>query len=165
MFNPVSWFIGFPPELATFLLSALPLTELRASIPIGIEIYKLPIWEVFLLAIAGNMAPVGLLLFFIPKLHQYIIQRKLLGTLFTKLLNNAEKKFSGDFAKYGIIGLAVFVGIPLPMTGAWTGALAAFVFNIPFKKAFASIFAGVVMAGIAVTLITLSAGGVWRSIF
>ncbi|MFA4830572.1 MAG: small multi-drug export protein [Patescibacteria group bacterium] len=138
------------------------MTELRASIPIAIEVYKLTVWKAWLISVIGNMLPSAIILYFIPSVHRLVISKRFLGSFFTNLLKRAEKKFSGSYAKYGIIGLAIFVGIPLPLTGAWTGALAAFVFNIPFKKAFWSILAGVCLAATAVTLITLFAGGTLR---
>ena len=160
--NPIAWFSNLPPELATFILSMLPITELRASIPIALEVYDLPVVNTWLIAVAGNMFPTAIILYFIPFVHEWVIRKRLFGGFLTKILKQAEKKFSGNFAKYGAIGLVIFVGIPLPFTGAWTGALAAFVFNIPFKKAFLLILAGVCLAATAVTAITLFAGGALR---
>lgn len=157
--------MNFPPSIATVILSMFPIVELRGAIPVGIEVYKLSPIYVFFLSVIGNMIPVIFLLLFFPKLHNWIINHKFFGKHAVKFLERAEKKFSGDFAKYGALGLVIFVGIPLPMTGAWTGSLAAFIFNIPFKKSFPLILAGVVLAGIAVTLLTLFAGNAVRAVF
>jgi uncharacterized membrane protein len=164
-FNPATWFMYLPKELATFLISMIPITELRASIPIGIEVYHLAVWKVWILAVIGDMLPATAILLLIPLIHKWVVDKGFLGKVLTNHLNKAEEKFSGKYAKYGAIALIIFVGIPLPFTGSWTGALAAFVFNIPFKKSFPLILAGVCVAATVVTILTLFAGGVLRWVF
>jgi len=163
--NPVNWFVGLPSELAVFLLSMIPITELRASIPIGIEVYHLPVFEVFLLAVVGNIVPTIFILLLMPRLHGWIINQKFIGNILKKKLIQAEKQFGEKHVKFGAIALVLFVGIPLPFTGAWTGSLAAFIFNIPFKKSLPLISIGVCIAAMVVTLITIGAGGALRSLF
>ncbi len=163
--NPVDWFVGVPSELAVFLLSMIPITELRASIPIGIEAYNLPVLDVFLLAVVGNIVPTIFILLLMPRLHGWMINQRFIGNVLKKKLIQAEEKFSGKYAKYGAIALVLFVGIPLPLTGAWTGSLASFIFNIPFKKSLPLISLGVCIAAMIVTLITIGAGGALRSLF
>ena len=163
--NPVEWFINIPVEWAVFFISMIPITELRASIPIGIEVYKLPIWEVWLIAVLGDIIPALFILYFLPKFYNYILVKRFFGRMVTKSLKRAEKKFSGKYKKYGLLGLIIFVGIPLPFTGSWTGSLAAVVFDLPFKKAAPLILAGVCLAATLVTIITLFAGGTLRAIF
>jgi len=160
--NPVAWFSGLPSEWAVFFLSMLPITELRASVPIGIEIYGLPVIQTWFIAVVGNIFPTIFILLFVPHIHDWLLKQRFVGNFFRKKLENAEKYFSGKYAKYGAIALVLFVGIPLPFTGAWTGSLAAFIFNIPFKKAFPLIVIGVCLAATTVTLITLFAGGALR---
>lgn len=159
--NPAGWFSDFPSEIAVSLLSMLPITELRAAIPIGIGVYDLPVVTTWIYAVAGNTLPTIFLLLLMPHLHDWMIKQKFLGGILKKKLESAEKKFSGNYAKYGAIALVLFVGIPLPLTGAWTGSLAAFVFRIPFKRAFPLIFAGICLAATIVTLLTLFARGVF----
>lgn len=161
----VSYFTGMPPEWAVFLLSMFPIVELRGAIPLGIEVYKLSPAATWILAVLGNMVPALIILFLMPRIHEWVVNHKLFGKHATTFLNRAEKKFSGKFAKYGAIGLVLFVGIPLPMTGAWTGSLAAFVFNIPFRKSAPLIGAGVILAGIIVLALTLFAGKTVRHLF
>lgn len=163
--NPVDWFSHLPHEWAVFLLSMIPVTELRASIPIGIEVYHLAVWKVWIISVIGDMLPATLILFVIPFIHDWVMKSKLFGRILKKSLRKAEKKFSGKYYKYGAIALIIFVGIPLPFTGSWTGSLAAFVFNIPFKKAWPLIFIGVCIAATLVTFLTLFAGGALRWIF
>lgn len=160
--NPVDWFTSLPPEWATLLISMIPITEIRASIPIAIEVYGLPIWKTWLIAVVGDMIPALVILSVIPHAHKWITKHKFLGKVLTHELEKAERRFSGKYAKYGAIALIIFVGIPLPLTGSWTGSLASFVFNIPFKKSAPLIFAGVCLAATVITLITLFAGGALR---
>ncbi len=164
MLNPVEWFTSIPPEWAVFFLSMIPVTELRASIPIGIEVYNLAVWKVWIIAVIGDLVPALFILYFIPYAHKWIMKKKFLGRVLTKKLEHAEKAFGGKYQKYGAIALVVFVGIPLPMTGSWTGSLAAFIFNIPFKKSVPLITAGICVAATLVTLITLFAGEAIRSV-
>ncbi len=163
--NPAEWFINLPLEWAVFFLSMVPITELRAAIPIGIEVYGLPIWKVWIMAVLGDIIPAILILYFLPLLYYWLRHRRFLGKIITHQLEKAERKFTGKYEKYGLIGLLLFVGAPLPFTGSWTGSLAAVVFNIPFKKAFFFILLGVFMAASLVTLITLFAGGTLRWLF
>ena len=160
--NPVDWFSNLPPEWATLFISMIPITEIRASIPIALEIYELPIWKTWIIAVVGDMIPALVILALVPKLHAWVMRYKFLGKVLTRELDRAEKKFSGKYAKYGAIALIIFVGIPLPLTGSWTGSFASFVFNIPFKKSAPLIFAGVCLAATIITLITLFAGGALR---
>jgi uncharacterized membrane protein len=154
---------GFSPEWATFIISMFPVTELRASIPIGIEVYHLAIWKVWLLAVVGDLVPALVILTLTPYVNDWVQENKLLGPHYTKELEKAQRRFEVKYAKYGAIGLIIFVGIPLPLTGSWTGSLAAFVFNIPFKKSAPLITAGVCLAATLVTLITLFAGDAIRA--
>ena len=163
--NPVSWFASLPNELAVVLLSMIPITELRASIPIGIEVYGLAVWKVWILAVLGDFLPALVILYFLPIMHDWVVKRKFFGPVLTRELKKAEKKFEGRYAKYGAIALIIFVGIPLPFTGSWTGSLASFVFNIPLKKSWYLILIGVCLSATLVTLITLSAGGIVRGLF
>lgn len=155
-------FEAFPPEWAVFFLSMVPITELRAAIPIGIEAFELPVIQTWIIAVVGNMIPTIFLLALLPYLHDWVLQQKFLGRVLKKKMQDAEKYFSGNHAKYGALALVLFVGIPLPLTGAWTGSLAAFIFNIRFKQALPLIFAGVCTAATVVTILTLGVGGVFR---
>ncbi len=164
MLNPVTWFSSVSPEVATFFISMIPVTELRASIPIGIEVYGLAVWKVWIISVIGDLIPAIVLLLIFPRIHDWLVRTKFLGSIVTKKLKHAEKAFSGKYIKYGAIGLIIFVGIPLPFTGSWTGSLAAFVFGIPFKKSVPLIAVGVCVAATLVTLITLFAGGTLRAL-
>ncbi|PLX26525.1 hypothetical protein C0581_04300 [Candidatus Parcubacteria bacterium] len=163
--HPEIWFQGFPAEWAVFFLSMIPITELRAAIPIGLGVYGLPVVHTWFMAVMGNMVPTIFVLLLLPHLHDWILKQKILGKILSKKLKDAEKYFSGKYAKYGSVALILFVGIPLPFTGAWTGSLAAFIFNIPFKKSWWLILIGVCLAATIVTLLSLFAGGTFKWLF
>ena len=155
----ISAFSGFPPELATLLMGATPIGEIRLALPVAVLAYKLPIWEAFFWAVLGNMIPVTIILAFAKYFHLWIHKKSgWFASKWVKTLDRVQHKFAGDYQKYGLIALIIFVGIPLPMTGAWTGALAAFIFALPFGKSWFSILAGVIISGAAVLLITVGAG-------
>ena len=144
-------------ELRTLFISMLPIGELRVGIPIAVVVYKLPIWSAFFWAFIGNLIPI----FFIIKGLDLLINKLLIHRIyifnrfFTWLFERTRRKHSHLVEKWQDLALMIFVAIPLPGTGAWTGALIAFVFGIPLKRAFPAIAAGVLIAGIVVSLITL----------
>lgn len=146
-----------PGELVMMLLSALPITELRASIPVAYTVmagdWAWPWWKTYLLAVAGNMLPVPFLLLLLGPVSRWLSRWKIFRRFFDWLFERTRKRVGKHVEKYEALGLAVFVAIPLPVTGAWTGSAAAFVFGIPFKLALPSILAGVLTAGAIITLI------------
>ena len=139
-----------------FLISTLPIVELRGAIPIGIIEYGIPFQIVFLVAIFGNILPVFFIIWFMEKFvrTRYDNGLKLPKLLQLKLLNT-EKKAKNRIEKIGEIALIPFVAVPLPLTGAWTAILVAFIFKIPYKRAVPMIFIGLIISGIIVTLSTL----------
>lgn len=148
-------FSSLPPEIATMLIAMLPVGELRASIPIGIALYKLSAFSSLLWSIIGNMIPIYFILLAFDPVATWLRKKsRLIDQLLTWLFERTRRKLEKDVAKYGVIALAIFVAIPLPATGAWSGALAAFVFGIEKKKAFLSIFIGVLIAGVIVLALT-----------
>jgi uncharacterized membrane protein len=141
----------------TFFASMVPVTELRAGIPFGYGI-GLPIWTAYIAAVLGNIVPVPFLLIFLKKLFNWMKTFKRLGAFAERLEQKGHLK-SGKVKKYGPLGLALFVAIPLPGTGGWTGSLVASIMEIDVKKATAYIIAGLLVAGVIVSLITV---GVFR---
>ena len=143
----------FGKILTTFLVSMVPVIELRGAIPIGVA-RGLPFWAAVLVSIIGNLVPVPFIIIFIKKIFAFMREKmpKLNG-LVTRLENKANSK-SETVQKYAFWGLIIFVAIPLPGTGAWTGALIAAMLEMPLKKAFPSIMLGVLSAGAIVTFIT-----------
>ena len=155
-FNYIEWFKSFPPEMATAIIAMIPIAELRASLPIALVVYKLPLIFAFFWSIFGNMLPIVFLVWLIGPVANFLIKRsKLAKRFFEWWFRRVKEKFKQKSLKYGVqLALVLFVAIPLPLTGAWSGAVASFLFDIPPRRSLLLIFCGVVMAGIAVTLLT-----------
>ena len=143
------------PELSTFLIAMIPIGELRASIPIAINIYQLPIWKAYLFSVLGNLIPPILILWGLRTFSEYL-SRKIyfFNRFFTWLFKQTRKNHLKKIEKWKGWTLLILVAIPLPFTGAWSGSLVAFVFGFSYKKAISLITLGVIIAGIIVTLAT-----------
>ena len=137
--------------LITFLISMVPVIELRGAIPYGVAAGLEP-WLVAPLAILGNLIPVPFILLFIRKIFQWMKKYEKLGKIAYKLEERAANK-NGKVKKSEFIGLLLFVAIPLPGTGAWTGALIAALMDMRMKRALPTIALGVLLAGVIVTLV------------
>lgn len=145
-----------PAELATIMLAALPLGELRGALPVALLVYRLPVWEAFVLSVIGNMIPVYFLMLFFDHFSGYLMRRSATARrFFDWLFARTRRRLDGQVRRYGYWALAIFVAIPLPATGAWSGALAAFVFGLSRKWSFLAILVGVVGAGFIVLAVTL----------
>ena len=137
----------------TILVSMVPVVELRGGIPFGVA-RGLPVWAAYAAAIIGNILPVPFILVYIRRIFQWMRQRMpRLNSLVDRLEKKAHLK-GQRVTKYKYLGLLLFVAIPLPGTGAWTGALAAAFLDMPLRKALPSIFAGILIAGIAISILT-----------
>jgi uncharacterized membrane protein len=143
-------------EIKTVIIAMVPVIELRGAIPIALFQYNLSPFYAFLFSVVGNMIPCVFLLLYLEKFSNFISSKSI---LFKKIIDwffeRTRKKHEQKFETAKGLALAIFVAIPLPVTGAWTGAVCAFLFNISFKKALLAIFSGVIVAGIIVTLISL----------
>jgi len=151
--------------LAVLAIAASPISELRGAIPIAIAGFHFPWYYAFLLAIIGNLLPVPFILLFLDAVSRLLskigIFKRILEWLFER-----TKRRGRIIERYERIGLTLFVAIPLPVTGAWTGSLVAVLFGLRFKHALLSIFIGVLIAGIIVTCATLlgwSIFGLWKA--
>ncbi len=154
-----NFFEFLSPRIATFFTAMTPIGELRASIPIALLTYGMNIYETFIISVLGNMIPVIAILWILEPVSKFLMNRfKIARRFFTWLFNYTRRRHSKRFEKYEGYALAIFVGIPLPVTGGWTGALIAFVFGIPPKKALLDIFIGVLMAGVIVTIVCQTVG-------
>lgn len=152
----VHFFSQFPPVLATIFMAMTPVGELRLALPVAVLGYHLPAWQAFLWSVLGNMIPATVILAFAGPFHRWIENKSgFFAGRWVRALARAQHKFEGDFAKYGLIGLMIFIGVPLPGTGAYTGALAAFVFGIPIKKSWPYVFGGVIISGLITLLLTV----------
>lgn len=141
----------FGKTIITFLISMVPVIELRGAIPYGIA-HDLQPWLACMVSIAGNLLPVPFILLFIRKILQWMKRYPRLRRVAEALERRASNK-SGRVRKSELVGLCILVAIPLPGTGAWTGALVAALMEMRMKRALPTIFLGVVLAGIIVTLV------------
>ncbi|MBD5098584.1 MAG: small multi-drug export protein [Clostridiales bacterium] len=137
----------------TVLFSMIPVVELRGGIPFGVTL-GLPVWAAFIAAVIGNLIPVPFIIVYIRRILQWMRERiPRLNRLVDALERKAHLK-GRRVSKYKYLGLAIFVAIPLPGTGAWTGALAAAFLDMPLRRALPSVIAGVVTAGLAISILT-----------
>jgi uncharacterized membrane protein len=142
---------GFlPTELLVVLVSAVPIVELRGGIPLGVVLGLSP-WEALLFGIIGNLLPIVPILLLFRPISGWMLRFKWYQRLYDWLYNRTMKK-SNNVEKFGAIGLILFTAVPLPTTGAYSACLAAVLFFIPFRFAFFAVSAGVVIAGIVMTL-------------
>ena len=150
----VTFVSDFPPELAVVLLSLIPVAELRLAIPLAILSYGIHPVEAFFFACIGNLIPVPFIILFIRKIFDWMKKFKIFHKLVTKLEERGKSK-QETVKKYKFWGLFIFVAIPLPGTGAWTGALIAALMNMRLKDALPSITLGVATAGVIVTILSI----------
>lgn len=157
--------------LVVFLVSMVPLIELRGAVPIGLSNLlgdPLPLLPLYITCIIGNMLPVPFIFFFARKVLVWGADKKLIGKFFRFCLEKGEKggKKLQETAGRGLyFALFIFVGIPLPGTGAWTGTLAASFLDMDFKKSSISVMAGVILAGIIMGLASAGVFGALGAIF
>jgi len=146
------------PYFMIFLLTLIPFLELRASIPYGILVAKLPWWEVFILACIANIILGPALYFFLDKVIHLFFFIKPFKRWYHRKIEVTQERIKESVKKYGVIGVGIFIGVPLPGTGVYTGALGSYALNIGYKRFFYATVLGVLIAGIAVTIITLTLG-------
>ena len=140
----------FSPEVRVLVLSALPVTELRATIPFALGLGMKPL-TAFTYAIIGNFLPVIPLLLGLPLgiriFEQFFLTRRFVKWVLDRTLAKSER-----LQRFGAVGLLMFVAVPLPGTGVWTGSLAALLIGVPFRLALVSITSGMVIAGVVVLM-------------
>lgn len=146
MLNEILDFLSI--EFTVLLTATLPVIELRGAIPVGISLGLSPIHAMFI-SFIGSMIPVPFILFAVRPIFNYLKKTKLFKKSVYKITDKSFKK-SGKIKKYGVWGLLIFVAIPLPGTGVWSGSLAAALLNLRFKWAFPAIFVGNLIAGILI---------------
>ena len=147
----------FPPEIVTVIVGALPISELRGAIPLALGVFHFSILKAYILSIIGNLIPILPILLMLDSVSKWLSKKSKLFNKFFIWLFARTRKRSDIVEKYGAIGLIVFVAIPLPITGAWTGSVAAFLFGIRLRWATPCIIAGVFIAGVIVTIASLGA--------
>jgi len=145
----------FLAYLQVFFVSLLPLIELRGAIPWGIMKLNLDWGPVLALAIISNILIVPFIWLFLKFGQKLLVKIKIGKRFWDWLVIRVQKKFSGKYYSAGLIGLLLFVAIPLPGTGVWTGTLAGYLFGFRKRDVFKAMLGGVVIAGIIVTVLTL----------
>lgn len=152
----INWFTStlsfMPKEIVAFIISMVPILELRGGL-IAASLLGIGVIEAIIICILGNIVPIPFILFFITPIFNYMKKTRLFRPLVEKLEEKSMAK-SDQIQKYEFWGLALFVGIPLPGTGAWTGALIAALLGIDIKKASLSIFIGILIATVIMTIIS-----------
>lgn len=139
--------------ILTLLVSMIPVVELRGGIPFGVAA-GLPVWAAYLAAVIGNLLPVPFIVVYIRRIFIFMRQHMpRLNSVVDKMEQKAHLK-SASVLKYQYLGLAIFVAIPLPGTGAWTGALVAAFLDMRLKKAMPSIVGGVLSAGLIISILS-----------
>lgn len=155
----IGWFVEtlggkVGKEIIVFLISMVPILELRGGlIAAGPAILDVPMWEAIPICIIGNIIPVPFILLLITKIFDWLKNTKTFRPMVEKLEKKAMSK-SANIEKYEFWGLVIFVGIPLPGTGAWTGSLIAALLGVRFRKAFPAVVLGVLLAAFIMTVIS-----------
>ena len=154
----------FKKYLYIFLISMVPLIELRGAIPVS-QGFQLPLLQSYIVCVIGNMLPVPVIYLFARKVLEWGKDKKYIGKFFTFCIEKGHKggeKLKQKAGRGLFVALLLFVGIPLPGTGAWTGTLAASFLDMGFKKSVIAVLLGVLMAGIIMGLVS---AGVFTAIF
>ena len=145
-----------PPQLAVMIVAALPVFELRGSLPLGVLCGLSP-WQSLCWSLLGNLLPLPLLLWFVPHLLHLLRRLPFTGTLLG-WLDAREQRYRADWRRYGLPALTILVAIPLPGTGLWSGCLAAALLKLPPLSAALAITVGVLIAAAIVFAVTV--GGI-----
>ena len=163
----INWFVTnlggkVAKELILFIISMVPILELRGGLlAAGPAFLNIPMWRAIPVGIIGNLLPIPFILLLITKIFDWMKGTKRLKPVVEKLEKKAMSQ-SANIEKYEFWGLVAFVGIPLPGTGAWTGALIAALLGIRFRKAFPAIVIGVCLAACIMTIISYGiVGGIF----
>jgi uncharacterized membrane protein len=163
--STLQWFMnllsGMPNQLIVFIVSMVPIVELRGGL-IAAALLKMPLWEGVFFCLLGNMVPVPFILWFITPIFTWLKKTKLFRPLVEKLEAKSMGK-SEKIQKYQFWGLVLFVGIPLPGTGAWTGSLIASLLDIKPKKALPAVYIGLLLATTIMCIITYGIPALVRS--
>lgn len=143
---------GISEPIVVFIVSMLPVVELRGALPVAINVYHIPWYYALPVAYIGNLLPVPFIFLSLERVRRISSRMGVVGVWVERFLSRTERR--AEFIdRYGKIGLALFVAIPLPITGAWTGAIAAFLLGMKFRDSVLPICMGVLIAGIIVTVL------------
>lgn len=147
--------------LRVILITLLPFLELRASIPYGVFNTDLSLFTIFITAVITNIILAKIIFIFLNKLAHLFLRIESVSKIYNRLVLRVQKKVHPYVEKYGVIGLALFIGIPLPGSGVYSGALGAYLLGFSYKDFFKAAIIGVLIAGVLVLLASTIGNGVW----
>ena len=151
----ISWFAGFPKELATFLIAAIPVTELRAALPLAYKAYGLSAFWAWFYAVAGTFFAMFLIVLLLDPVAKFLSKHSdFFQKFFTWLFEHTRKRANGKMEKYGEWAIFILAATPIPLLGGMTGALAAFIFGIPLRKSLPLLLLGTMVSGLIVLGVT-----------
>ncbi len=154
---------GLPHEIVIAVIAAMPVVEVRLSIPVAIELFDMSVWQAVILSFLGASIPAVLIPIALDPVEKFCRNTfPWCDNFFEWIVARVHGRYTEKYQALGAIGLALFIAIPLPVTGVWTGALAAWVFRIKKTTAILAILLGLVMACVVVTLITIGTFGAFR---
>ncbi len=145
-----------PVAFRILILAAIPIIEQKAAIPIGV-IAGLPVWEVYILTLIGAIIPSPFIVWFIEHIFKFLRRYPIMDKIITKIEDKTQGK-SESIQKYKLLGLIMFVAIPLPGTGVWTGSLAAVLLGLEKKSAVMAVFIGAAICGLLILAFTSGVG-------
>jgi uncharacterized membrane protein len=152
----ISWFQNFPKELATFLIAAIPVTELRAALPLAYKVYGLSIFWAWFYSVLGTFFTMVIIVFLLDPIAKLLSNWfDVFSKFFSWLFEHTRKRANGKMEKYGAWAIFILAVIPIPLLGGMSGALAAFVFGISPKKSLPLLLFGTMVSGGIVAFFTL----------
>jgi uncharacterized membrane protein len=151
-----SWFQNFPRELATFLIAMIPVTELRAALPLAYKVYGLSAFWAWFWSVMGTYAAMVIIVFLLDPVAKLLSRWfGIFAKFFTWLFEHTRKRANGKMEKYGEWAIFILAATPIPLLGGLTGALAAFVFGVPLRKSLPLLLFGTMVSGMIVLGITV----------
>jgi len=148
--------------IEVFILAAMPIIELRGALPVAILSFHLPIWQAYVLCVVGSFAPTIVIVYLLGPVSDFLRKHsRFFEWFFSKLFHYARDKHSKKIETLKDATVFVIAALPIPLAGAWSAALAAFLFDVPPKKSLPLMFLGTVIAGAAVLVLTLGAKAIF----
>ncbi len=152
----INLFSSFPKELATFLIAIIPVTELRAALPLAVKVYGLSPFAAWFYSVTGTYFAMILIVFLLDPISKLLSRYiPIFQKFFDWLFEHTRKRANGKMQKYGSWAIFILAATPIPLLGGLTGALAAFVFGVPLKKSLPLLLVGTMVSGGIVLLLTL----------
>lgn len=164
MIEPIINQLSNLPALAVAIISFLPISELRGAIPTGILIFNMNIWVVFFIAMVGNILIIPFVFFFLDKVHSLLLKWNFYDRTFARFLEKIQhrrEKIEKNYEIYGVLALAIFVAIPLPVTGAWTGTLIAWLMKLKRIRSFFAMSLGILISAFIVLALTVGINAIF----